>query len=149
MAGLFVNKTIDINAPVTTVWDVLTKPEYTRKWIREFGVDGEIESDWEIGSEVLWKDKSGKVLVTGNVTALEPYKRLRFTVHDAAEAFDGPQSDNDGITYTCKEHEGVTVLVVMQGDFGVKPEYRQYYHATVRVWDIVLPLIKSLAEGTN
>jgi len=52
---LFVNKTIEINAPASKVWNVLTRREYTDQWALEFtgGVEFHIESDWKLGSTVL------------------------------------------------------------------------------------------------
>ncbi len=88
MLKLFVDKTIEIDAPAFKVWDVLTRPEYTGQWAPEFsgGAPLRIESEWRVGSPVLWKDQDGKVVVEGNVTALEPEKLLRFTVFDVRSA---------------------------------------------------------------
>ena len=57
MPKLFVEKTIEINAPASTVWDVLTNPEQTSEWAPEFagGAEFRIESDWKLGSPVLWR----------------------------------------------------------------------------------------------
>src|SRR5579864_1396832 len=83
MPELFVKKSVEINAPASKIWDVLTRPEFTRQWISNFGgIDGEIVSDWALGSPVLWKGADGTPLVEGNVTAVEPGKLLRFTVFD-------------------------------------------------------------------
>ncbi len=81
MEKLFVEKSIKINTPASRVWDVLTKPEFTDQWAPEFsgGAEFHIESDWKLGSPVLWKGQDGSVIVQGNVTALEPNKFLRFT----------------------------------------------------------------------
>jgi uncharacterized protein YndB with AHSA1/START domain len=147
MRELFVKRSIEINAPASTVWDVLTKPEFTRYWISNFGgIDGEIESDWKMGSPVLWKGADGKVIVEGNVTALNPGQSVRFTVFDVRSERP-PISDKDGITYILDSQDGHTVLSVAQGDFGKMPDAEKYYDATVETWEKVLPEIKSLAEG--
>jgi uncharacterized protein YndB with AHSA1/START domain len=89
MPKLFVEKTIEINAPASKVWEVLTNPEQTAEWAPEFagGTEFHIESDWQLGSPVLWRGQGGSVIVQGNVTALEPKKLLRFTVFDMGGSF--------------------------------------------------------------
>lgn len=54
MSKLFVDISIEINAPVSKVWDVLTNHEFTSEWASEFsgGSPLRIESDWELGSPV-------------------------------------------------------------------------------------------------
>ena len=77
----FVDKTIEIHASASKVWDVLTKSEYADQWTSEFtgGEPFTIESDCKLGSPMLWKDKAGIVRVEGNVTALQQHKLLRYT----------------------------------------------------------------------
>ncbi len=36
MSKLFVDKSIEINAPIAKVWDVLTRREITGEWAYEF-----------------------------------------------------------------------------------------------------------------
>lgn len=142
------DRSIVIRASAQRVWEVLTQPKYTSQWIVHFGMDGFIDSEWQEGSSVLWKDKDGHVTVAGQITAVEPHKYVHFSVHDTSEAFEGVDSDKDGITYTLLEKDGETALSVIQGDFGIKPEYMKHYHASVAIWDLVLPHIKRIAEAT-
>ena len=147
MPKLFVEKTIEINAPASKVWDVLTRPEYTGEWAPEFsgGAEFHIESDWKPGSRVLWKARDGNVIVEGNVTAVEPHTLLRFTVFDV-RGEKPPVTEEDGITYKLTEHNGKTTLRLLQGDFSVMPEGEKYHRLSAEVWDRVLPKIQMLAE---
>ncbi len=56
MEKLFVNKTIEINAPASKVWDALTRREFTDQWAPQFtgGAEFHIDSDWKLGSPVVW-----------------------------------------------------------------------------------------------
>lgn len=150
MSKLFVDQSIEINAPVSKVWEVLTKPEYTFEWAPEFsgGSSFHIESDWNLGSPVLWKDSEGKTLVEGNVTALGPRKLLRFTVFDVRSERP-PVTEEDGITYQFSEKNGKTTLHVLQGDFSAMPEGEKYRDMSAEIWDRVLPKVKELAERTR
>ena len=147
MEKLFVEKSIKINTPASSVWDVLTKPEFTDQWAPEFsgGDEFHIESDWKLGSPVLWKGQDGSMIVQGNVTALEPNKFLRFTVFDV-RGEKPPVTEEDGITYELTEQNGETMLRLSQGDFSVMAEGEKYHRLSAEVWDRVLPKVKELAE---
>ena len=150
MSKLFVDQSIEINAPVSIVWEVLTKREYTSQWANEFsgGSPFHIESDWNLGSPVLWKDSEGKTIVEGNVTTLKPEKLLRFTVFDVRS--EKPSvSEEDGITYQLSKKDGKTILHVLQGDFSAMPEGEKYRDLSAEVWARVLPRVKELAESTK
>jgi uncharacterized protein YndB with AHSA1/START domain len=147
MAKLFVNKTIEIDAPIVHVWDVLTIREMTGKWASEFtgGAPFYIESEWKMGSPVLWKDQNGAVIVEGTVTALELYTLLRFTVFDVRSEKPAV-TDEDGITYRLSEQGGNTTLQVRQGDFSGMVEGEKFHRMSEEVWERVLPKVKELAE---
>ena len=147
MPKLFVEKTIEINAPASKVWDALTMREYTDQWALEFtgGAEFHIESDWNLGSPVLWTGQDGSLIVQGNVTALEPQKFLRFTVFDV-RGEKPPVTEEDGITYELTEQNGETMLRLSQGDFSVMAEGEKYHRLSAEVWDRVLPKVKELAE---
>ena len=147
MEKLFVEKSIKINAPASRVWDALTRPDSTDQWALEFsgGAEFHIESDWKLGSPVLWKGQDGSVIVQGNVTALEPNKFLRFTVFDV-RGEKPPVTEEDGITYELTEQNGKTMLRLSQGDFSVMAEGEKYHRLSAEVWDRVLPKVKELAE---
>jgi len=147
MSKLFVDKTIEISAPIAQVWDVLTRREMTGKWASEFtgGAPFYIESEWKLGSPVLWKDQNGNVVVEGTVTALEPYRLLRFTVFDVRS--EKPVvTEEDGITYRLSEEGGKTMLQVRQGDFSGMDEGEKFHRMSEEVWERVLPEVKALAE---
>jgi uncharacterized protein YndB with AHSA1/START domain len=132
------------------VWDVLTRREHTGEWAPEFsgGAQFHIDSDWNLGSPVLWKGQDGNVIVEGEVTALEPNTFLRFTVFDV-RGEKPPVTEEDGITYELTEQSGKTTLRLLQGDFSVMAEGEKYHLLSAEVWDRVLPKAKELAEKEN
>lgn len=150
MSKLFVDKSIEIYSPASKVWEVLTVSEYTAEWVPDFngGAPSHIESDWQLGSPVFWKDQDGKTIVEGNVTGLEPGQLLRFTVFDVrSEKL--PAAEEDGITYRFTERDGKTMLRVLQGDFSVMPEGENFRDMSADIWGHVLPKVKALAERTK
>ena len=147
---LFVDKSIEIEAPAQKVWEMLTNRQYSDIWVKEFSSGGpafHIESNWKLGSVVLWKGKNGRVVVEGNVTALRPNSLLRFTVFDVREEERPRVTKEDGITYELLERGGTTKLRVLQGDFSVMEEGEKYHKSSEEVGEKVLPIVKGLAEG--
>jgi uncharacterized protein YndB with AHSA1/START domain len=149
VSRLFVQKTIDINAPPSTVWTVLTKPEFTREWSGPFGASGSIDSEWKPGSPVLWRNADGRVHVSGHVIKLEPHRLLQFSVR-ASDAGRRPPSgsDDDDITqrYELSGDDVHTLLSIAHGDFRTIPNGEEVVPVAAAIWEIVLPKIKELAE---
>ncbi len=149
MAKLFVDKTIEINSPASKVWDAITISENNRQWAVEFSSGGpefHLESTWELDSPVLWKGQDGEVIVEGNVTAVEPYRLLRFTVFDVRSPERPQVTEEDGITFKLAENNGKTTLHILQGDFAAMTDGKKYRDASAEIWDKVLPKVKELAE---
>ena len=81
MKPLTIVNTISINASAVKVWDALTNPEQTKKYM--FGC--ETISDWKKGSTLIWKMiHEGKdfIPVKGHIVEIEPNKLLTYTVID-------------------------------------------------------------------
>jgi len=149
MAKLFVDKTIEINAPPPKVWHVLTGRKQTSAWAGEFSSGGpqfHLESDWNLGSPVSWKTEDGEVVVEGNVMARESNRLLRFTVYDISKPRP-PLADDEGITYELEERQGKTVLHLRQGDFAALEDGETYRDQSEQIWDRILPKVKHMAEA--
>lgn len=142
---LFIDKTVKINASASKVWDVLTKSEYTNKWVNEFAPGMTLVSNWKLWSPVLWVDINWKVVVEWNVTKVEPGKFLRFTVFDI-ELGRHNVTEEDGMTFELKSKDNKTNLHLIHGDFSVLEDGNEYYEMTLDAWNKILPIIKELAE---
>jgi uncharacterized protein YndB with AHSA1/START domain len=145
MKKLFVEKSVDINAPASEVWEVLTNPVLSKEWIKEWWPDFEIlKSDWKEGSPVIWKVKNGLTAAQGKVTTVQPPTNLQFDfqVNDPSN----PRQP-ESVIYQLNEQDGHTRLFVSVGDFGDTPEHEQCYPGAEQSWDKSLPKIKALAEN--
>lgn len=146
MKKLFVHKSVTINAGAAKIWETLTRPELTRYWLGEFGIDGHVHSDWRFGSEVLWKEKSGRARVRGNVIILEPYELLRFTAIDKRMEEKTPPSSEDGVTYEFSEKSGGVELAVRHGNFAKAKNGEKFYRTAAEAWERALAKIKRISE---
>jgi uncharacterized protein YndB with AHSA1/START domain len=146
---LVVTNTITIHAPASKVWDALTNPEQTKKYM--FGC--EALSDWKPGSPLIWKGTFNGVemiAVKGNVVSIAPPKSLVYTVIDPNNP-KIPDLPENYLTITCDltEQNGQTTLEVSQGDYSTVAEGPSRYQHTVDGggWDPILVQIKALCES--
>lgn len=139
---LFVNNTIIMNAPASRVWEVLTGPELSKEWIRQWWPEFDVlVSDWRLGSQVYWRTNDGSIGAKGIVTEVKPFTSLKFTFKPQS-----PESNTDRITYELHEKGGFTTLYVSVGDFADTPLHEQCYQGALESWDKSLPKIKELSE---
>ena len=146
---LIVNNTISIHAPAATVWDILTNPEQTKKYM--FGCVP--ISDWKPGSPLIWKgvfNDVEMVAVKGHILSIRPNSSLIYTVIDPNNP-DIPDIPENYLTVTCQlDEEGDhTLLTVTQGDYNKVAAGAIRYEDTVKGggWDSILVQIKALAES--
>lgn len=145
---LFITNTISIKASAALVWDVLTNPEQTKKYM--FGC--ETISDWNPGSTLLWQaNYEGKdmVFVKGNIVRIIPEKELVYTVFDPNSSMEDIPENYLTVTYTLKEENDQTILTVTQGDYNEVGEGERRYKESYNNgegWNPILMEIKKILE---
>ena len=145
---LFVKNSITISAPAVKVWDVLTNPMQTKKYM--FGC--EAVSDWKVGSPLLWRAHyEGKevVFVKGKVVEIKPEKLLTYTTFDPNSTMEDKPENYLSVTYALTEKNGETIFTVTQGDYSTVAEgekrYKEAYN-NGEGWNPILVEIKKLVE---
>ncbi|MEO5571301.1 MAG: SRPBCC domain-containing protein [Bacteroidia bacterium] len=149
--SIFVKNTITIDAPAAKVWNALTNPEETKKYM--FGC--ETVSDWNVGGPLLWKGTyEGKemIFVKGKIVEIQPGKFLAYTTIDPNNAAMEDVAENYlTVTYDLSMANGQTVLTVTQGDYSKvadgEKRYREAYN-NGEGWNPILQKIKKLTEAT-
>ncbi len=146
---LVIQNSISINAPAAKVWDALTNPEQTKKYM--FGC--EALSDWQPGSSLIWKGTFNGVemiAVKGGIVSIDPGKSLVYTVIDPNNPAI-PDLPENYLTITCRltEESGQTLLEASQGDYSTVAEGAARYKHSVDGggWDPILTQIKALCES--
>jgi uncharacterized protein YndB with AHSA1/START domain len=146
---LIVKSTITIDAPAAKVWDALTNPEQTKKYM--FGC--EALSSWKPGSPLVWKGNfngTEMVFVKGDIISIDPGRSLVYTAIDPNDQ-SVPDIPENYLTVTCdlSEQDGHTLLEVSQGDYSTVAAGPERYKHTVDGggWDPILVQIKALCEG--
>jgi uncharacterized protein YndB with AHSA1/START domain len=150
MQPLFIKNEILINTSSSIVWDVLTKPEYTQKYM--FGC--ETVSDWKVGSSLLWKgsyEGNEMIFVKGNIVEIKPNELLIYTVIDPNNPamIDVPENYLT-VTYSLSETNNQTKLIVTQGDYNKVLDGEKRYNESYNNgegWNPILVEIKKVAES--
>lgn len=139
---LYVEKFIDIAAPASRVWQVLTDPQLSRQWTATWWPGVTIESDWTMGGTIVWRTSEGEVGAQGRVVVLHPYLALEYTFK-----VNIPGSEKEErLNFMLSEGDGTTKLTVRVGNFGDTPEHEACYPGAVEAWNLSLPKIKELAQ---
>ena len=149
MEPLLVKNTIAIHAPASKVWDALTNPQQTKKYM--FGC--ETVSDWKPGSPLLWRMMyEGKELIAvkGNVVKIEPGKLLVYTTFDPNSTLEDVPKNYLTVTYSLESQNGQTLFTVTQGDYNMVADgerrYKEAYN-NGEGWNPILVEIKKLVES--
>ena len=147
--SLIVTNTIAIQASASKVWDALTNPQQTKKYM--FGC--ETISDWKKGSPLLWSAMyEGKetVFVKGTIKDIQPRKFLAYTTIDPNSAIEDIPENYLTVTYDLVEKNGETIFTVTQGDYSkVADSEKRYLEAynNGEGWNPILVQIKKLVEA--
>ena len=151
MNELIIKNQIMINAPASIVWDALTNPEQTKKYM--FGC--ETVSDWKVGSPLLWRmDYEGKefIAVKGTILRIEPEKLLAYTTIDPHATIEDIPENYLTVTYELKQENGQTLFTVTQGDYNKVADGAKRYSEAFNGgegWNPILVEIKKLVEGNS
>lgn len=118
-----VSTQVQFDAPRKKVWGILTNGKYTKQYM--FGCIP--ETSWEKGSELLWKDPNGKVLVMGKIVEIDKGKKLHYTTFDPNVGHEDAPENYMLVTCDLIGKGNICLLKVTQGDFsGVKDSQKRY-----------------------
>ena len=140
-----VKKTIILNAEINTVWDALTKPQWTKRYM--FGV--EVISDWKVGSPILWKGRlkgDEKIIMKGSIEKIETGKLLQFRTIDLNAEFNDVPSNYVKATYELSPKLGKTILSVTQGDYTHVTNGAERFNVDEGALSLTLNALKTLFE---
>ena len=145
---LIITYSILIHAPAMKVWNALTNPQETKKYM--FGC--ETVSDWKAGSPLLWKGSyEGKemVFVKGSIVEIIPGELLSYTTFDPNSVMADIPENYLTVTYRIKVENGKSMLTVTQGDYSTVAECQKRYADSYndgKGWSPILEQIKKLVE---
>jgi uncharacterized protein YndB with AHSA1/START domain len=137
------NKTVEINAQISKVWDTLTAPELMKKWISETEID--IITDWNVGSPILMRGGLHRVKFenTGTVLQFEPEKILRYSHLSSLSRLPDKPENYSIIEFRLEPIGSQSSLTVTVSNFPTESIYKHL----VFYWNVTLEIIKRRIEA--
>jgi hypothetical protein len=143
MLNTVVSKNVQVNAPISKVWDVVTNPECIRKWMLEEEMS--VISDWKVGSPILFIRKLYKATYEDKGVLLKSEKEKTFQYSHWSKITRLPDipENYSVITFTVEPKGNETILTVVHSNLIAETgfEHANFY------WNTTLQLIKRMAEG--
>ncbi|MCF2502219.1 SRPBCC domain-containing protein [Dyadobacter sp. CY107] len=136
---LIVNDQIQIEAPLSKVWEVLVAPKYIRQW-----------DDLPSGFDDYYLEP-GRIIEWTGITKLtvsesEPNAVLKLSLY--VDKWELPPAAYDiAYTYRLSEEADGVLLQLEIGDFSVLEDGQAYYDSSVEFAETALEKIKNLAEN--
>lgn len=143
---LIIRKEIELKAPVSAVWDVLTNPNLTEKYM--FG--SRALSEWKPGCEIIWKgsiSEAGVIEIKGKIIEIVPNKVLEYTCFWPGSELEDKPENYTTIRYELADHGDHTMLSISHGDFSKLDYGEKRYNESIADWDSILESIRHLAES--
>jgi uncharacterized protein YndB with AHSA1/START domain len=142
-----IKKSINISAPKEKVWDILLNDKFNRIWYAEFSEGTHAETDWKVGSKVVFKDNRqsgmiGKIIENKPDEALSiEYQGILNAGSEDYESAGAKQMKGGRETYQLSEKEGITKVSIESG------MTEEYFDSMSLAWDKALQKIKELSEA--
>lgn len=136
-----IKKEITINAAKEKVWDILLNKDAVKSWVSAFGEGTYVDTTWQKGTEVLWKDKEGNVGAKGIIEKNIPASLLKVAFYDEIETKENTPLGEYYESYALLPLDDKTLLKIEAGPL---PRKHVLLHAPL--WDKAIENIKALAE---
>jgi uncharacterized protein YndB with AHSA1/START domain len=138
--NLTLTTSVNINAPVSKVWQGLTDPELIERYF--FGT--KCITDWQKGSPIIYRGVwEGKEYEDkGNILDIEKNKFIKYNYWSSFSGTEDKPENYANITYQLQEQNGSVVLTVTQE--GIKSQ-EALDHSKAN-WDMVLNGLKEILE---
>ena len=136
-------KTVEINAPISQVWDSLTKPELMKKWMMP-DIELHIVTDWKVGNPILINgNMNGKDFQNkGIVLEFEPEKTLQYSHLSSISRLPERPESYALFQFQLFPTERGTQLGFALNNFPTESIYKHL----VFYWNVTLEVLKRTAE---
>lgn len=133
--------TIDIEAPVSKVWEALVTPPLIKQYLH--GTD--VETDWKPGSPISfhgeWKGKSYED--KGTIIKVDPNQLIQYSFWSSLAGKPDDPSNYIVVTYRLEDRHDQTRLTISASDPNADEKTRDHM---AQNWDMVLKSLKEMLE---
>ena len=137
------SKVVNINAPTSQVWQMLTTPELMKKWMTP-DIEINIITDWAVGSPMIIRGKmNGKNFENnGIILQFEPEKTLQYSHLSSISRLPDRPENYSLVEFRLQPIENETALTLTLSNFPTKSIYQHlaFY------WNVALEVLKRVIE---
>lgn len=128
-----------INAPIEKVWNALINPEMVKQYF--FGSNQ--ETDWKVGSEILWTGEYEGTIYKDKGTVLEylPNQKLSYSYLSSWNGLEDKPDNYLFVSYEVQPTENGTELTITQSNY----DEDKIQHS-IENWAVVIDGLKKLVE---
>lgn len=138
-----IRKSSSIEAAAEKIWDIVLHPG--NQWGKAFGDGAFVETDWTIGSTVIWTDPGGDIGSKGIVAAHRPMEYLQVDMYDDINAVPNAKPGEYSEKYR--------LIKIADRKFELEiecgPLAKKYLTQHEAMWDKAMKLIVELAEKSR
>ena len=142
MSDSIFNKTININAPISKVWDTLTTPDLMQKWMSETEIN--IITDWNAGRPILIRGRLHGIKFEnkGTVLQFEREKILKYSHLSSLSRLSDKPENYSVLEFRLAPISNQTTLTLTLINFPTETIYKHlaFY------WNVTLEIIKKMIE---
>ena len=139
-------RTVLIDAPVTTVWEYLTTPSLMRSWMGEASMQLEVQTSWEIGQPITITGVHHLPFENkGMVTQFQPPQILQYTHLSSLSRLADKRENYSTISFYLSPQEQQSLLLVRVDQFPTETIYRHLLF----YWQGTLGVLKRHIEKPN
>ena len=141
--GKIFSKVVNINAPPSQVWHVLTTPALMKKWMMP-DIEIHIITDWTVGSPMIIRgNMNGKNFENnGTVLQFEPEKTLQYSHLSSISRLPDRAESYSLVEFRVQPVDNETVLTLTLSNF---PTESIYQHLAF-YWNVTLEVLKKMIE---
>lgn len=140
MKEIIIQVAIEINAPISKVWEALVTPSI----IKEYMFGTETTSDWKVGSRISYKGVwEGKEYEDGGIiTEFVENKVFESTYFSSMSGEEDKEENYSTVRYEVAEMPNGTLLTIFQDN--CKDKERADHSSSN--WNYILKLLKEIVE---
>lgn len=137
------NKVVNIDAPISQVWHVLTEPELMKQWMMP-DIEMTVITDWTIGSPMIILGRmNGKNFENrGKVLQFTPETLLQYSHLSSISRLPDQPESYSLIEFQLQPDENKTILTLTISNF---PTLSIYQHLAF-YWNVTLEVLKRKIE---
>ena len=136
-------KIMNIKAPASQVWHMLTTPELMKKWMMS-DIEINIITDWKVGSPMLIRGTmNGKNFENkGTVLQFEPEKTLQYSHLSSLSRLPDQPENYSLVGFRVEPMQNETILTFTLSNFPTESIYKHlaFY------WNVTLEVLKKMIE---